>query len=390
MMPRAGGVYVFLREAYGSSIGFLYGWTLFLVIQTGTIAAVAIAFREISRSFCRSCFPDNYLAHADLVRQLRDQFVDRTTGRHCIDRVSHLDEHARARDRQNCPEHIYLCKNRRAGRRRDDRLIVRLARQFRCAKLVLVGLVGQWLESAGSAARSHSHRRIRSDAALRKIDGWPPFRPDRLDQRDVHRQRSARSGKKSRARACRWVRVVVLLYLLANVAYLAVLPFSEIQHAPQNRVAVAMMDVAFRPARRDVHGRGDPDLHVRLRQRTDSRRSARLLCHGARWVVFSKNRDHKPVSCSRGRAGGTGNLDGAPGFAAHGDTEHCDTPDELRQCLQSTARIHRVGRLALLPSDGRCINCFTIPKTGCGTAVPHVGLSTRTDRFDFALGVVDY
>src|SRR2546430_6436852 len=44
MMPRAGGVYVFLREAYGPSLGFLYGWTLFLVIQTGTIAAVAIAF----------------------------------------------------------------------------------------------------------------------------------------------------------------------------------------------------------------------------------------------------------------------------------------------------------------------------------------------------------
>src|SRR5262245_46471546 len=44
MMPRAGGVYVFLREAYDSSIGFLYGWTLFLVVQTGTIAAVAIAF----------------------------------------------------------------------------------------------------------------------------------------------------------------------------------------------------------------------------------------------------------------------------------------------------------------------------------------------------------
>src|SRR3954451_13611898 len=33
IMPRAGGVYVFLREAYGSSIGFLYGWTLFLVVQ---------------------------------------------------------------------------------------------------------------------------------------------------------------------------------------------------------------------------------------------------------------------------------------------------------------------------------------------------------------------
>src|SRR5258707_10788816 len=37
MMPRAGGVYIFLREAYGPSIGFLFGWTLFLVVQTGTI-----------------------------------------------------------------------------------------------------------------------------------------------------------------------------------------------------------------------------------------------------------------------------------------------------------------------------------------------------------------
>src|SRR5437660_12487244 len=44
MMPRAGGQYVFLREAYGSSIGFLFGWALFLVVQTGTIAAVAVAF----------------------------------------------------------------------------------------------------------------------------------------------------------------------------------------------------------------------------------------------------------------------------------------------------------------------------------------------------------
>jgi basic amino acid/polyamine antiporter, APA family len=44
MMPRAGGQYVYLREAFSPLCGFLYGWTLFLVIQTGTIAAVAIGF----------------------------------------------------------------------------------------------------------------------------------------------------------------------------------------------------------------------------------------------------------------------------------------------------------------------------------------------------------
>src|SRR5262245_43395467 len=44
MMPRAGGQYVYLREAYNPLCGFLYGWSSFLVIHTGTIAAVAVAF----------------------------------------------------------------------------------------------------------------------------------------------------------------------------------------------------------------------------------------------------------------------------------------------------------------------------------------------------------
>jgi APA family basic amino acid/polyamine antiporter len=47
-MPHAGGQYVYLREAYGPLSGFLYGWTLFLVIQTGTVAAVAVAFAKFT------------------------------------------------------------------------------------------------------------------------------------------------------------------------------------------------------------------------------------------------------------------------------------------------------------------------------------------------------
>ena len=47
-MPHAGGKYVYLREAYGPLTGFLYGWTLFLVIQTGTVAAVAVAFAKFT------------------------------------------------------------------------------------------------------------------------------------------------------------------------------------------------------------------------------------------------------------------------------------------------------------------------------------------------------
>ncbi|TSA37668.1 MAG: amino acid permease [Porphyromonadaceae bacterium] len=48
MMPKAGGQYIYLREAYNPLTGFLYGWTLFTVIQTGSIAAIAMAFSKFS------------------------------------------------------------------------------------------------------------------------------------------------------------------------------------------------------------------------------------------------------------------------------------------------------------------------------------------------------
>ncbi len=63
MMPRAGGQYVYLREALGPLWGFLYGWTLFLVIQTGTIAAVAVAFGKFLGIFFPSVSATNWIWH---------------------------------------------------------------------------------------------------------------------------------------------------------------------------------------------------------------------------------------------------------------------------------------------------------------------------------------
>jgi APA family basic amino acid/polyamine antiporter len=60
MFPRAGGQYVFLRESMGPLMGFLYGWTLFLVIQTGTIAAVAVAFGRFLGVLWPAIGPDRY------------------------------------------------------------------------------------------------------------------------------------------------------------------------------------------------------------------------------------------------------------------------------------------------------------------------------------------
>src|SRR5574338_419841 len=61
MMPKAGGQYVYLREAFSPLWGFLYGWTLFLVIQTGTIAAVAVAFARFSGVLMPWVSENNYI-----------------------------------------------------------------------------------------------------------------------------------------------------------------------------------------------------------------------------------------------------------------------------------------------------------------------------------------
>src|SRR5215510_9112348 len=63
MMPHAGGQYVYLRESLGPLWGFLYGWTLFLVIQTGTIAAVGVAFGKFLGHFFPGIAADNWLWH---------------------------------------------------------------------------------------------------------------------------------------------------------------------------------------------------------------------------------------------------------------------------------------------------------------------------------------
>jgi basic amino acid/polyamine antiporter, APA family len=70
MMPRAGGQYVYLREAFGPLFGFLYGWTLFLVIQTGTIAAVGVAFGKFLGVFVPWVSSQNFLVNLGTVNLL--------------------------------------------------------------------------------------------------------------------------------------------------------------------------------------------------------------------------------------------------------------------------------------------------------------------------------
>lgn len=70
MMPRAGGQYVYLREAMGPLWGFLYGWTLFLVIQTGTAAAVSVGFAKFLGIFFPDVSSTNWIWHIGRVPRI--------------------------------------------------------------------------------------------------------------------------------------------------------------------------------------------------------------------------------------------------------------------------------------------------------------------------------
>jgi APA family basic amino acid/polyamine antiporter len=75
MMPKAGGQYVYLREAYNPMFGFLYGWTLFTVIQTGTIAAVAVAFAKFSGVFFPFISDKNILFEIGMIKIQTQQIL---------------------------------------------------------------------------------------------------------------------------------------------------------------------------------------------------------------------------------------------------------------------------------------------------------------------------
>jgi len=74
-MPQAGGQYVYLREAFGPMIAFLFGWTFFVVIQTGTIAAVAVAFAKFAGVFFPWISADNVLLDFGIARIHMQQIV---------------------------------------------------------------------------------------------------------------------------------------------------------------------------------------------------------------------------------------------------------------------------------------------------------------------------
>jgi APA family basic amino acid/polyamine antiporter len=245
MMPRAGGVYVFLREAYGSSIGFLYGWTLFLVIQTGTIAAVAIAFAKFLGVFVTSVSPDNYVIAPILlggyaISLSSEQLV-------AIGLIALLTwTNTRGLEVGKIIQNTFT-----------------FVKTAALAAVVVIGLSLGW--HAASAARSagwwdswangwspqiaQPGFTLVGGIALALLFGksmvGPLFAQTAWTNVTFVGSEVRDPGRNLVRALVVGCGVVVILYLLANFAYLTVLPFREIQQAPQNRVAVAMMNGVF-------------------------------------------------------------------------------------------------------------------------------------------------
>ena len=246
MMPRAGGVYVFLREAYGPSFGFLFGWTLFLVVQTGTIAAVAIAFAKFLGVFVSSVAPENYLigpmplGGGYAISLSTEQLV-------AIGLIALLTwTNTRGLEIGKMVQNTFT-----------------FAKTAALTGVVIIGLLLGW--RAISAARSSAWWdswangwtpsiaqpgfTIVGGLALALLFGKAmvgPLFAQTAWTNVTFIGSEVREPGKNLARALLWgCGIVVLLYVLANLAYIAVLPLSEVQHAPQNRVAVAMMNAIF-------------------------------------------------------------------------------------------------------------------------------------------------
>lgn len=287
MMPRAGGQYVYLREAYSPLWGFLYGWTLFLVIQTGTIAAVAVAFSRFLGVLVPAISPTRWL----------------------IAPINVSSNYAISLSTQQ---------------------VVAIALIVVLTLINTRGLnIGKWIQNLFTSAKTLSLVALillgfiigrNPDAIhLNFHDWWAPrgvdqIKPDlsalpvvaatggafglfiafcvsqvgSLFSSDAWNNVTFTAGEVKNPRRnvplslALGTGLVTVLYLLANLAYLLMLPLPQIQHPPDDRVATAAIDTVF-------HGAGPAIMAVAIMISTFGCNNG-LILSGAR-VYYAMARD---------------------------------------------------------------------------------------------------
>jgi len=248
MMPRAGGQYVFLRQAYGPAIGFLFGWTLFLVIQTGTIAAVAIAFAKFAGVFFPAIGTEHYLVRP--IHLVGAYAVSLSTEQLIAVLLILLLTWVNTRGLE-------------VGKLVQNTFT--FAKTAALIGLIIVGLLLGWkLSSAARAADwwnpwANGWTPQRAQPGLTMVGGLalvllfgkamvgPLFAQTAWTNVTFTGSEVRDPGRTLPRALLIGCGLVVTLYVLANLAYVATLPLGEITQAPQNRVAVAAMNAVIGP-----------------------------------------------------------------------------------------------------------------------------------------------
>ncbi|MFN2397919.1 MAG: APC family permease [Gemmatimonadaceae bacterium] len=245
MLPRAGGQYVFLREAYGRFVGFLFGWSLLLVIQTGTIAAVAVAFANFAGVLVPWISSSDYLVSpVNLGRYAvslsTQQFV-------AVAMIVTLT--------------VINTRGLKPGKLIQNTFT--FTKTAALAGLIAAGFLfganrgsaaftSSWWNSTANGWNPESVQPglgLVGGLALAMLLGramvGPLFAQSAWNNVTFTAGEIRDPGRTLPRALLTGCLLVVSLYLLANLSYVVTLPLSAIQNAPQNRVATAAMQAVF-------------------------------------------------------------------------------------------------------------------------------------------------
>jgi APA family basic amino acid/polyamine antiporter len=227
-MPQAGGQYIYLREAFGPLSGFLFGWTTFMVIQTGTVAAVAVAFAKYAGVFLPWISAQNYLVGEGKLG-LNTQQALAIAVIVLLSAVNSRGIRAGA-----AIQNVFTFAKTAA-------LLCLIAAGFlvgRNPPAVSENFTGFWR----NADWSFSAIRVVGVAmvgALFSSDAWNNVTFTAGEVRNPKRNLPVSLAL--------GVGLVSLLYIACNFVYLGVLPLGAIQNAPEDRVATAVVSQMLGP-----------------------------------------------------------------------------------------------------------------------------------------------
>jgi basic amino acid/polyamine antiporter, APA family len=232
MLPKAGGQYVFFREAYGPLFGFLFGWTMFLVVQSGTIAAVSVAFAKFFGVLWPAISGTNKLV---------------VVGRFSVSSVQAVGLVVIA---------VLTASNAtglKTGTRTQNVLtFAKFSALFALTGLgLLLGRSSLAIGSSGfwkSVSQSGEERvGLALLAAVATAMVGPMFSQSAWNNVTFAGEEVRDPGRTLPRALLAGCLIVTTIYVLANVSYLKVLPFPTVQHAPEDRVATAAATSLFGP-----------------------------------------------------------------------------------------------------------------------------------------------